>query len=744
MAEPIIAPATVAGEGRQASDRNSSRGKGEHVWRFRRVGGLDQVVLETGEDLAHLEELDPKLWVALSCPRTGLEIDDRTLELLDTDHDGHVRVPELLAAVRWCAGRVVDLKVLLSGSGALPLGAITTRTPEGRALLGGARHILDKLGKPTATEVTPADVADVSKMFEHTLFNGDGIVPAEAAETAEVHQLIGEVIDCVGSAVDRSGKPGIDQARLDLFFDELHRFLAWWADGNGTPGAMPLGPATPAAWEAFHAVREKVTDYFARCELAALDPKAAIALNRTEPEWAALAARNLVVARADVAEFPLARVEPGRALPLFTGVNPAWRNALAAFHRDAVTPLLGRDVRALSFEDWNRIEEALLAHDAWQGRKAGAAVQKLGLLRVQLILGGDGKRAIEALIERDRALEAEAAAIGEVVRMVHYHRDLYKLLRNFVTFDDFYDPNLKAIFQAGTLYLDSRSCDLCIRVDDPIAHATLGSLSRMYIAYCACRRGAGEQMKIAACVTQGDSDYLMVGRNGVFVDRRGRDWDATIVKIVDNPISIRQAFFSPYKKALKFAEEQAQRFAASKSKASDDRLAAGVAKTTDAVTDGKAKPPDAADVGKMVGIIAALGVGIGALGALFGGFVSGFMNLHPWWAKLAAVAGVFLIISGPSMLIAWLKLRQRTLGPALDAAGWGINGRVKVNLLLGVALTSRAALPPGAKRSLVDPYIDPAARRNLRVSLVAGAIVVVALTVLRFLHHWPFGPFPWR
>lgn len=51
---------------------------------FHRVGGLDQVVLETGADLAKLEQLDPKLWVALSCPTKGLEIDGRTLELLDT------------------------------------------------------------------------------------------------------------------------------------------------------------------------------------------------------------------------------------------------------------------------------------------------------------------------------------------------------------------------------------------------------------------------------------------------------------------------------------------------------------------------------------------------------------------------------------------------------------------------------------------------------------------------------------
>ncbi|HVI75081.1 MAG TPA: hypothetical protein VM683_08900 [Anaeromyxobacteraceae bacterium] len=714
-------------------------------WRFHRVGGLDQVALETGADLANLEKLDPKLWVALSCPTKGLEIDARTLELLDTDHDGRVRVPEVLAAIRWCALRLDDLGRLIPGGEALPAEAISRSTPEGKALLGGAQQLLQSLGRAGATQVTPADVADTSKVFEGTLFNGDGIVSAEAAETAEVCRLIKEAIDCVGAVTDRSGKPGIDQARLELFFEELRKFVAWWSDGMATDGAMPLGAATPAAWEAVRAVRARVNDYFARCQLAALDPKGAAALNRAETEWAALAAKDLAAAGAEVAAFPLARVEPGRALPLLEGVNPAWEGALAALHRDAVKPLLGAEVRALTLDAWRALEAALAVHEAWQGRKAGAAVEKLGLPRARAILDGGGKAALEALIAKDRALEAQATAVGDVVRMVHYHRDLHRLLRNFVAFADFYDVRAKAIFQAGTLFLDGRSCDLCVRVDDPGAHAVLASLSRMFIAYCDCRRAGGEQMKIAACFTQGDADYLMTGRNGVFFDRQGRDWDATIVKIVDNPISIRQAFFAPYKKALKLIEEQVQRFAASKAKASDDRIAAEVGRAADVAVNGKPPAPGPVDIGRMVGVIAALGVGIGALGTLLGGFISGFLNLQPWWTKLGAIAGVVLLVSGPSMLIAWLKLRQRTLGPVLDANGWAINGRVKVNMPLGTALTSRASLPAGASRSLEDPYEDRAARRRRRLTWLAVALVSAALAAARYAHRWPFGEFPpWR
>jgi hypothetical protein len=736
MAEPSAQPTPASASPSLApADR-------AHRWRFHRVGGLDQVVLDSGADLAHLAELDPKLWVALSCPTKGLEIDGRTLELLDSDKDGRVRVPEIVAAIRWCEARLVDLGGLLAGAPDLPFSAISTATPEGRSLLGGARQILASLGKPDADLVTPADVADTSKVFEKTAFNGDGILPPAAVSDPEARKVAEEIIASLGPTLDRSGLPGFDGQRLELFFDQLRAFVGWWDEGNAAEGAMPLGPATPAAWAAVQAVKARVDDYFARCDLSALDPRAVAALNRTDADWAALGARDLSAARADLAAFPLARVEPGRPLPLVEGVNPAFTDALAALHRDAVAPLLGAGVTELGKERWHELEGRLAAHGVWQARKAGAAVEGLGLLRARAILAGGTRAALEALLAEDLTHKAEADAVDDVVRMVHYHRDLYRLLRNFVAFVDFYDPREPAIFQAGTLYLDGRSCELCIRVDDPAAHAAVASLSRMYLAYCACRRPGGETMNVAACFTQGDADYLMVGRNGVFLDRKGRDWDATIVKIVDNPISIRQAFFAPYKKFVRLLEEQAARFAASKAAATDGRLATVATDVTGAATAGKPPRPEPVDVGKMVGIVAALGVGIGALGTLLGGFVSGFTSLQPWWAKLVAIAGVVMVISGPSMFMAWLKLRQRTLGPVLDATGWAVNGRVKVNIPLGAALTARATLPPGASRSLEDPYEDRAARRRRRLLWLAVAVGVALLGLARWFHRWPFGPFP--
>ena len=73
----------------------------KHTWRFFRAGGFDQVRLDSGADLMNLDQLDQKLWVALACPTSGLEFDSKTLALIDTDHDGRIRPPELIAAFKW-------------------------------------------------------------------------------------------------------------------------------------------------------------------------------------------------------------------------------------------------------------------------------------------------------------------------------------------------------------------------------------------------------------------------------------------------------------------------------------------------------------------------------------------------------------------------------------------------------------------------------------------------------------------
>jgi hypothetical protein len=696
-----------------------------HPWNFFRTGGLDQVALATGADLLALDQLDQKLWVALSCPVKGLELDERTLALIDSDSDGRVRVPELLAAIKWAAARLKDPGTLLSGAAELPLAAIDDTTPEGKILIASAKQILINLGKKTAITIPVEDAANTAKIFAASALNGDGVIPPEATEDAAVQTLIKEIVATVGGTADLAGSTGVDAARIEKFFADLAAYVVWVEQSAAKEIAI-LGSATGAAVAALKAVRAKTEDFFARTRLAAFDSRALAALNRSEAEYLAIAAKDLTITAEEVSAFPLARITADAPLPLLDGVNPAWAAALATLHAAVVTPVYGADKITLTAAEWGALNAKFAAYETWLGGKAGGAVEKLGLDRAKEILGGTGRAALAALLAADAALTPEFKAISDVERLTRYHRDLRALLHNFVNFADFYSPDRWAIFQAGTLFLDSRSTELCIRVDgaNPLA-----AMSKAYIAYCLCTRAGFLPMVIAACFTQGDSDYLFVGRHGLFYDRAGRDWDAVITTIVDNPISIRQAFWSPYKKFVRMIEEQVAKRAAAAEAASAGKLAAAAEKTATADQTKPAEPPKKVDVGT----VAAIGVAIsGAVTAIT--LILGYVFQLRLWQYPLVLIGLMLVISAPSMVIAWLKLRQRTLGPILEGNGWAVNGRVKINIPFGRALTDLAELPPGAHRSLEDPYEDKEAAKQRRQWV--ALVVLIALIAAAFWIRW--------
>src|SRR5690242_20548668 len=385
-----------------------------HRWRFFRCGGFEQVKLETGADLANLDHLDQKLWVALACPTRGLEFDSRTLDLIDTDKDGRVRAPELIAAAKWATGLLKNPDDLVKGLPSLPLAAINDDTQDGREILASAKQILINLGKPDATAIELDEATDTVKIFAATTFNGDGIITADAAGDDEnTKAVIADILACMGIETDRSGKPGISQAKMDAFLTEAQAHSYWWKRSEGDQTILPLGEATAAASGAVNAVKVKANDFFARCRLAAFDPRASGPLNRPESEYVALAAKDLTVDAAEIASLPLAQIAAGRALPLTDGVNPAWAGALAALQTAAVKPLLG-DKTSLTEADWNELLAKLAPFEAWFSGKVGAAVEKLGIKRVREILAGDAKEKIMALIARDKMLEPEANAIASV------------------------------------------------------------------------------------------------------------------------------------------------------------------------------------------------------------------------------------------------------------------------------------------------------------------------------------------
>ena len=710
----------------------------DHIWKFIRAGGVDQVVIRSGADVVNLEHLDQKLWVALACPTRGVEFDARTLDLIDSDHDGRIRPPELIAVSRWLRERLADPDLLMHSSDSVPLAAIRSDTEAGRLLAEEARAVLRVVGRADADALALADLDERFDRLGELGFNGDGVVPDTAADDAATRTLIEQVIDTVGGVLDKNGRIGIDEAHAERFFEQAEALRAWRERGAADPAVTPLGDASRAAGEALAAVRAKVDDYFVRCRLAAYDAEAAPQLQAAADDYRALGEQVLDTQAAAVAELPLATPGAEAPLPLRERLNPAWAERIEALRLRAAEPLLGRPLDALSEAEWTTVKQRLTSCGDWLAGRPTTKLDALPPEALRALLEPAARRRLDALIARDAEAGPANERIGDLERLLRYRRDLVHLLNNFVSFSEFYTRH-GAIFEAGTLYLDARSCEFTVEVGDVAKHAALAGLAKVYLAYCQCTRGS-EKKTIVAAFTAGDTDFLFAGRNGVFYDRKGNDWDATITKVIENPMSIRQAFFSPYKKFVRMIEEQVAKRAA----ASDQRalsglggMAANVASAGQPARPGGAAPAATADplhLGQRridVGTVAALGVALGSISAVLVAVFTKFIDLG-WWIPVGLL-GIVVAISGPSMLIAWLKLRQRGLGPILDASGWAINGRMRINVPLGGSLTHRARMPAGSDRHWRDPYGESKAGPVLFLVLLVLLAVLVAAWRLGWL-----------
>ena len=625
-----------------------------HNWNFSRVGGITRVYINSAEDLRNLGELDKKMWTILSCPVSGLEIDEQSLKYIDTNNDGSIRIDEVVAVSKWLSAVLTDLQPVMDGKDALPLTVLNQENEEGKKLYDAAVSILTQLGQADATEIALADSSS----------SLDSYRKAKLAEALEAAKAAAEV-------------------------------------------AAPYGDKTADIDAAWHALDAKVKDYFMRTKLAQFSAESTAALDVKVACIEAISNDNLTDKAAEIANYPLARIQEGVLnLPVDAAINPAWAAQFAT-----VCQALDADTKEFTEANWAEI---------------GAKLQAFADYQKSL-----------AITEADIVLDAEAAGVQLVDKLLHLTRDFLTLIRNYVTLQDLYNTKKLAIFQAGTLLVDQRTCDMCVRIADAGAMAAQAGKSNLYLITCACvSKSSGKSMNIAAAMTVGDVDDLYVGKNCVFYDRNGVDYDARITSIIDNPISIKQAMWAPYKKMANLISEQIDKFASKKEAGVNESITAGVNEKTETVTAVDAenakdtgKKAASFDMAKYVGIFAAVGMAVGLIGSALSSICRGFVHLivgMPMWKSalviIAILLGIMLLISGPSMFIAWRKLKKRNLGPVLNANGWAVNAAAKINVPFGNTLTQHAKYP--VRVNMKDPFAE---KKHTGRKVLIWAIIIVAV-----------------
>ena len=450
----------------------------KHSWNYDNVGGSTRVKITTGADIAHLAELDLKKWTVLSCPTVGLDIDEKSLKYIDTDNDGRIRVNDVIATSQWLVSVVNDAELLVKGADNIDIEAFNQENTDGKKLYNSAKQILVNLGKE-GTVISLADTKDITAIFAKTRFNGDGVITAQTSENDGEKIVVEAIVNALGGVMDRSGDNGVNAELIEKFYQLLADYVAW----SEAAVEAPYGADTDKAIEAYNALDAKVKDYFVRAKLASFAPESAMKLDVQTGLIEVISAENLTDKTEEIAAYPIARITGKADLALDVAINPAWASKF-----NTLVSIVKPKEKTFTEESWAAIGATFAAYNAWKAAKKGAEVEALGLEAIKQMLADDKKQALLDLIEQDLELKETADGIDLVDKFLHIYRDFYRLLRNYVTFQDFYcrDKNVKAIFQSGRLLIDQRECRMCMLVADMAKHNAMASASGMYLVYCDC------------------------------------------------------------------------------------------------------------------------------------------------------------------------------------------------------------------------------------------------------------------
>lgn len=179
------------------------------------------------------------------------------------------------------------------------------------------------------------------------------------------------------------------------------------------------------------------------------------------------------------------------------------------------------------------------------------------------------------MIAADLAVAPRIGACEQLLKLILFQRYLLEFLNNFVNLSQLFTPGTSSLLQAGMLVMDGRNFTLVSIVKNVAEHKAIVKLSDICVIYLDASTGkpdAQKTMKLAVAVTSGNIRNLFINKHGIFFSADGELWDAKIIDLVQQPVSISEALRMPFYKFGEFIGNQADRFFSARSQEAQKQL----------------------------------------------------------------------------------------------------------------------------------------------------------------------------
>ena len=714
---------------------------------FQNYGGIHQLRIESAEDLASIHQLHPARWAATSVQIESLQCDPAFLEYLNQDGSGTIRAEHLRAAVRWIFRMMANGDRMAASSDVLRLADLDTSHEEGRKLKEAAIHILGQLNANELDEISLEQVRLFRNTYGMTSPNGDGVLPPQHVSDPAAAQLANDVLERVGSTKDISGADGINEGHLCQFLDGARKYLAWKAraEDDGAAGILPWGDETAAAVKLTAEFDAKIAQFFWQCDLVKLDARTAERICLSEQDLQNLDGSDLRAMERQLAQAPLQTPNAEGVLNLQGPINPYYQDQMDELQNGVLARAQPDSHESLTRIGWQQVKAIFEPYCAWQAEKPSDGVGELSETTLKEYLDGPAQKKLLQLLLEDLAVKAEVKQVSDLEKLILYQRWLLELANNFVSFSALYDPSRRALFELGNLIIDGRELAFTMKVRNRAEHKKIAQTSKMFLVYAEITmpQEQGRSFEIAAALTAGGQGALEIGKRGIFYDLQGKEWDARVVDMVENPISLWEAIKSPFVKTQRLLSEKVAAFAGTRAGALEKatteittKMEKGESLQQPAqVPSAGAAPPSGSGMRDM---LLFGGIAFAAVGSSLVYLIKTLTDIGLLNAGLALVSLVLVVILF-SALSGWSKLRKRDMSALLEACGWAVNFRMYMTRRLGHLFSRTPHLPEGARkerRDLVTLFLRQTgygASRWARVGLVSLLAALLAVALLSAL-----------
>ncbi len=714
---------------------------------FRRIGGAGQLALHDIDDLPHVLELDEAHWALTGIDIDFLRTDRQFLDFIDEDHNGIIQADEVKRAVAWFLAHIRPEARPELGSPELRLDSIDVSAPEGAALFAAARVVLRNLGIPDSPVLSLSQIRNDDGILSNACCNGDGVITpgcftgdcregaSAIPENPHLAEIVSRIMEIIGSCRDLTGAEGINRELLDSFRSGAEQYLSWYEAPENRPELLrPCGERTADFAAAVENLQERIDRYFLHC--AALDFLPGLSCRPP-----------LVEGDGDVPEsapmqellekLPIATPRPDRVLDFSAPLNPLYEKEL---HALAAHPAMAEFLTGsvLSEAMWRRLTSLLTPCLEWKNAEPDKAYEKIEPAILKQWLTDGSLEELRRRIDEDLTIARELTAYHSLIKLTLFQQYLLEFLNNYVSLGALFNPRAASMLQTGKLVMDGRHYTFATPVKNLAEHKRIATMSDICVLYVEATTGRTEnarRMTLAVAVTSGNIRNLFIGKHGIFYAVDGSVWDARIIDLIQQPVSISEALKMPFFRFGEFVARLADRFFSTKStevqKTLEKTITTGAVLTPPAPAPA-AKPQTPAVSGSMM--LMGGGIGIAAIGSSVAFIIKSLQNISIL-NVLAVLLGIILIFGGPMVVISLVKLYRRNISRFLEANSCAVNRPMRLSRKLGLVFTFAPPLPRAGllKEDLVDLFRKPTVSKGIRFFQIVLLLLAVAAAILCWL-----------